>query len=73
MTIIEKVMWSLPAQPSQPSLNLKILSRRGTHTDGSEPSLNHQEQPNKELAMDLHTTPDQSNSQFLRTESFWRS
>ena len=34
IVIIEKVMRSEPAQPSQPSLHLKILSRRGTHPDG---------------------------------------
>ena len=58
-------MWTETAQTPKPSLHFKIPLSRETHTDVSELSLNHQEQPNKELAMDLHARPDQSSSKFF--------
>ena len=57
MRIIAKLVWTKPVQPPKPSLHFKFPLSRETHTDVSELSLNHQEQPNKELAIDLHATP----------------
>jgi len=59
MTIIAKVMWTEPAQPSQPSLHFKFPLSRETHTDGSEPSKNHQE-PSRNLHLNIRNNPIRS-------------